>query len=129
MGIQEDLQAGKFLGIDDLKKMVKMRQAEEPHARSIAKARQSAADFQDPKANVLSLIRGVSLIQNKHPEAAKLLSTIILLTQKFRRTHEEAIAIIATEAKQSLQFVRNKELEAVKRVMDAIESSAILQLA
>ena len=67
--------------------------------------------------------------QNLDPEAAQLLNAIIILTFKRQVPHDKAIEIIALETKKSIQFVLDKEIIAVRRVMDAIESSKILQLA
>jgi hypothetical protein len=93
------------------------------------KERQDALLYNDPAANIRSLVKGIRLIQNEYPDSAKLLSSIVLLTQRFTRSHEQAIEIIAAEVKKPIQFIRDRELEAVRRVMDALESSRILQLA
>jgi len=131
MSIENELKSGKFLGLDALKRLVGLRKDEQKNEKGFRKLvlnRQDEA-FHDPKANIAALAKGVRLIQKEHPEAASLLATIILLTQRFTRSHEQAIAIIAKETKKSMQYVRDRELEAVKRVMDALESSKIIQLA
>lgn len=129
MGIEEDKKSGKFLGIGALKALVEKRKAEKHNIRKIVKERQDFLQFNKPKANLVTLAKGIRMIQKDYPEAATLLNTIILLTVKFTRTHEQALEIIAKEAKKPIWFVKQQEQEAVRRVMDAIESSAILQLA
>ena len=129
VGIEEDIKTGKFFGLGALQALVKKRKADEKNIRQIVKDRQRNLEFKDPKANIMTLAKGIRLIAKEHPESAQLLNAIILLTQKFTRTHEQALEIIAKESRKPVQFVRDRELEAVKRVMDAIESSLILQLA
>ena len=131
MSLENDLKSGRFLGLDSLEKMVRKAKAEQKDQKAFRKivlARQSE-EYNDPKANLRALAKGVKLIQHEWPELASLLATIILLTQKFTRTHEQAIAIIAKEVNKPIQFIRGKELEAVRRVMDALESSKIIQVA
>jgi len=129
MGVENDIKAGRFLGLDALLWMVRKRQAEKKDIRRIVQERQDALQYNDPRANIMSLVKGIRLIQKEHPDSAKLLSTIVLLTQRFTRSHEQALEIIALEIKKPIQFIRDRELEAVRRVMDALESSKILQLA
>ena len=131
MSLENDLRSGKFLGLDALEKMVRKAKAEQKDPKAFRKlviARQES-EYNDPKANLSALAKGVKLIQKEWPEQASLLATILLLTQKFTRTHEQAIAIIAKEVNKPIQFVRGMELEAVRRVMDALESSRIIQVA
>jgi hypothetical protein len=129
MGIENDIKAGRFLGLDALQWMVRKRKDEKKNIRAIVKERQDALLYNDPKANIGSLVKGIGLIKKEYPDSARLLSTIVLLTQRFTRSHEQALEIIALEVKKPIQFIRDRELEAVRRVMDALESSRILQLA
>jgi CRISPR/Cas system CSM-associated protein Csm4 (group 5 of RAMP superfamily) len=129
MSIENDLKSGKFLGLDALQKLVNKRKDEKKNIRGIVKERQDHIRFTSPRANISTLAKGIELIRKEYPDAAKLLATIIVLTQKFTRTHEQAIEIIALETKKPIWFVYEKEKEAVRMIMDKIESSAILQLA
>lgn len=129
MGINEDILTGKFLGIGALKALVAKRKEEALTGKEDAKRRQALLAWKSPRQNIMTLAKGIRLIQAEHPEAAQLLNAIIILTFKRQVPHDKAIEIIALETKKSIQFVLDKELVAVRRVMDAIESSKILQLA
>lgn len=129
MSIENEIKSGKFLGLDALKRLVAKRKDDKATLRADVKARQAAIQFTSPKAQLATLAKGITLIKKEYPEAAQLLSTIVLLTQKFTRTHEQAIELIALETKKPIWFVHEKEKEAIRIVMDRIESSAILQLA
>ena len=129
MGIENDLKLGKTMGIDGLQKMVRMRQSEEKDIRKTVLERQKDAKLQNPKANIATLAKGIRMIQTKYPVEARLLSSILLLTHRFTRTHDQAIEIVAKEVKKPIGFIESMEKVAIRRVMDAIASSKIIQFA
>ena len=128
MGIEQKLKSGRFLGIDDLKQLVGLRKEESKDIRRIVRERQANAQFENPKANVEMLIRGAKLIEKSHPDHARLINAMLLLTIKFQRTHEEALEIVSRETKKTIEFVSKMEKDAIKCVMDALESSRIIQI-
>lgn len=129
MGINEDILTGKFLPIGALKALISKRKEEAVTGKEDARRRQAKLAWNSPRANLMTLAKGIRLITKEYPEAAQLLNAIIILTFKRKVPHDKAIEIIALETKKTIQFVLDKEIIAVRRVMGAIESSKILQLA
>ena len=129
MGINEDILTGNFLPIGALEALISKRKEEALTAREDVRKKQARLTWNSPRANLMTLAKGIRLIAKEYPEAAQLLNAIIILTFKRQVPHDKAIEIIALETKKSVQFVLEKELVAVRRVMDAIESSKIFQLA
>lgn len=118
MGIEDVAKSGKPLSIGELQALVTKRKGDDVRADALKKS--YPINYGNPEERMATLSRGISLIEKDRPEHARLLKAVVMLTNQFMRTRQEAIELIAETLKKPIEFVEQREKEALSYVRDRL---------